>query len=250
MTQEELDALMDDTVIDEELESDTKEEEKESLESVDDDLENLLEESSEESNEQDVENIGLEEDVDEVIDNKIDPSSATPPVVNDENRVVTQLDDVTRESEEKANEVFDKLDEILLVTSNISNSSKEQEEIIRNNIEIFEKLSDKFKDLETFKVALEDNNKLLQKSSEIVQETDKINEIVDETMNIMQYQDIHRQKIERVVNVIRALSHYMQSLFDSNVDDDKRSSSAITIDSQNSVNEDELEALLESFAKK
>ena len=250
MTQEELDALMDDTVIDEELESDTKEEEKESLESVDDDLENLLEESSEESNEQDVENIGLEEDVDEVIDNKIDPSSATPPVVNDENRVVTQLDDVTRESEEKANEVFDKLDEILLVTSNISNSSKEQEEIIRNNIEIFEKLSDKFKDLETFKVALEDNNKLLQKSSEIVQETDKINEIVDETMNIMQYQDIHRQKIERVVNVIRALSHYMQSLFDSNVDDEKRASSAITIDSQNSVNEDELEALLESFAKK
>jgi len=250
MTQEELDALMDDTVIDEELESDTKEE-KESLESVDEDLENLLEESSEESIEQDVENIDLEEDVDEVIDDKkINPSSATPPVVNDENRVVTQLDDVTRESEEKANEVFDKLDEILLVTSNISNSSKEQEEIIRKNIEIFEKLSDKFKDLETFKVALEDNNKLLQNSSEIVQETDKINEIVDETMNIMQYQDIHRQKIERVVNVIRALSHYMQSLFDSNVDDDKRSSSAITIDSQNSVNEDELEALLESFAKK
>jgi len=248
MTQEELDELMAETVIDEEKSGDTKEEDKDSSETIDENLENQLEDSNEESVEQDLENIEISEEM--VAEHKIDPSSATPPVVNDENRVVTQLDDVTRESEEKANEVFDKLDEILLVTTNISNSSIEQEGVIKKNIEIFEKLSDKFKDIETFKVALENNNKLLQKSSILVQETDKVNEIVDDIMNVMQYQDIHRQKIERVVNVIRALSHYMQSLFDSNVDDEKRASSAITIDSQNSVNEDELEALLESFAKK
>jgi hypothetical protein len=43
----------------------------------------------------------------------------------------------------------------------------------------------------------------------------------------------------------------MHSLFDSSVkDDEHRTTSAITIDSDNAVSEDELEALLESFSKK
>lgn len=38
-------------------------------------------------------------------------------------------------------------------------------------------------------------------------------------MDAMQYQDIHRQKIERVINVMRALSRYMSSLFEGKIDD-------------------------------
>lgn len=72
-------------------------------------------------------------------------------------------------------------------------------------------------------------------------------------MDTMQYQDIHRQKIERVINTIRALTGYMNSLFHSEIDDDSRVSSAQHIDGDSSqddvVNEDEIEALLASFNK-
>jgi hypothetical protein len=71
-------------------------------------------------------------------------------------------------------------------------------------------------------------------------------------MDIMQYQDIHRQKIERVINVMRALSNYMNSLFEGRIEDKKRVSSAqhIVGDTHNELasNED-IEALLAQFSK-
>jgi hypothetical protein len=69
-------------------------------------------------------------------------------------------------------------------------------------------------------------------------------------MDIMQYQDIHRQKIERVINVMRALSKYMNTLFEGKVDDDKRVSSAqhIVGDTNHDVaSTDDIEALLAQF---
>jgi chemotaxis regulatin CheY-phosphate phosphatase CheZ len=69
-------------------------------------------------------------------------------------------------------------------------------------------------------------------------------------MDIMQYQDIHRQKIERVINVMRALSKYMNTLFEGKIDDDKRVSSAqhIAGDTHNDVaSTDDIEALLAQF---
>ena len=73
-----------------------------------------------------------------------------------------------------------------------------------------------------------------------------------EAMDIMQYQDIHRQKIERVINVMRALSRYMSSLFEGKIDDTKRVSSAVHIQgdkTENVVNEKDIEALIASFGK-
>jgi len=69
----------------------------------------------------------------------------------------------------------------------------------------------------------------------------------------MQYQDIHRQKIERVINVMRSLSRYMNTLFEGKIDDEKRVSSAQHIigDTHNDVASDEdIEALLEQFGNK
>lgn len=48
-------------------------------------------------------------------------------------------------------------------------------------------------------------------------------------MDMMQYQDIHRQKIERVINVMRALANIRSSLFEGSIDDEKRVGSAIHI---------------------
>jgi chemotaxis regulatin CheY-phosphate phosphatase CheZ len=79
----------------------------------------------------------------------------------------------------------------------------------------------------------------------------------DATMDIMdkmQFQDIHRQKIERVINVMRALSNYMNALFAGKIDDEKRVSSATHIHgdttTQDVVNEDDIEALLAQFGNK
>ncbi len=69
-------------------------------------------------------------------------------------------------------------------------------------------------------------------------------------MDIMQYQDIHRQKIERVINIMRALIKYMNKLFEGNIDDEQRVQSARHIhgDENNEVLSDEdIEALLNQF---
>jgi len=67
------------------------------------------------------------------------------------------------------------------------------------------------------------------------------------------YQDIHRQKIERVINVMRALSTYMNQLFSGNIDDSKRVASARHLPGDSAtedvVSSDDIEALLASFEK-
>ena len=72
-------------------------------------------------------------------------------------------------------------------------------------------------------------------------------------MDIMQYQDIYRQKIERVVNVTRALSRYLSSIFDTDIEDDKRVSGATHIEgdtTSDAINDDEIEKLISSLGKK
>ena len=73
-------------------------------------------------------------------------------------------------------------------------------------------------------------------------------------MDIMQYQDIQRQKIERVINVMPALTTYMNHLFAGKIDDAKRVTSAVHIHgdttTEDVVSSDDIEALLASFGKK
>ena len=73
-------------------------------------------------------------------------------------------------------------------------------------------------------------------------------------MDIMQYQDIHRQKIERVINVMRALSKYISLLFEGSVDDKNRVGSAVHIEgdegTEDLVTSEDIEAIIESLGKK
>jgi len=69
----------------------------------------------------------------------------------------------------------------------------------------------------------------------------------------MQFQDIHRQKIERVINIMRSLANYMNHLFSSSTDDSQRVSSAKHIpgdDTADLVADDDIEALINSFGQK
>lgn len=235
MTQEELDALMSGDI--------------EDLESLgDDDIEGSVTDD----------NVDIEEEVEElpqsVQDKPLGYSKETahhwPLPATNENKMVHQLDDVTKESEEKASEIFDLIE-------NVSNDLMEKEEnlnsvieVLESNIKLFTTLSEKFPDVEAFSTQLDKNTAALDEATQTLEALQSSGESIMSVMDIMQYQDIHRQKIERVINVMRALSNYMNSLFEGRIDDEKRVSSAqhIVGDTHNdTASNEDIEALLAQF---
>lgn len=124
--------------------------------------------------------------------------------------LITQLDNVTKESEKKASEVFDNLDLIL----------------------------EKLDGLEGF---------LDDKANSVTVISD-IRNLIFETMSIMQYQDIHRQKIERVINTMSAISVLMNDTLDS-VRTFTPSAKHIAGDknTEDVVGNDDIDALIASF---
>lgn len=229
MTQEELDALMDGDM---------------DLESVE---EEELAEASGTDNEAEIASSADEEALDER-----EPSKWGPPVT-DENKVVHQLDDVTKESEEKASEIFDLIE-------GVSNDLMEKEEslgsvvaILESNITLFKTLVEKFPDVAAFQTQLEKNETALSETQDVIEVLQNSGDSIMNVMDIMQYQDIHRQKIERVINVMRTLSHYMSSLFESQVEDSSRVSSAKHLagdENEDLASTEDIEALLEQFGQK
>ncbi|MBA1438411.1 MAG: chemotaxis protein [Epsilonproteobacteria bacterium] len=232
MTQEELDALMGGDVDLDALEEETVEAE-DSPKPVEDELPDSPDQ------------------LDESIPDDIAAKKWGPPAT-DENKVVHQLDDVTKESEEKASEIFD-------IIEGISNDLMEKEElllsvveVLTSNVSMFQTLSEKFPDVAAFKTQLAQNETAQESAQQVVEMLQVSGDSIMNVMDIMQYQDIHRQKIERVINVMRALSKYMNSLFDSKVDDSQRVSSAkhIVGDATSDVaSTEDIEALLEQFGK-
>jgi len=230
MTQEELDELMSGSIDD-----------------IDDEVD-------EKTSEEDVEEELVANDVDDStpVGYAEDTAHHWPLPATDENKMVHQLDDVTKESEEKASEIFD-------IIENISNDLMEKEEnlqkitdVLTSNINLFTTLSEKFPDVEAFKTQLSVNEAALEDTAQTVEALQNSGDAIMNVMDIMQYQDIHRQKIERVINVMRALSKYMNTLFEGKIDDDKRVSSAVHIagDTHNDVaSTDDIEALLEQFGQ-
>ena len=177
-----------------------------------------------------------------------------PPPPSEDNKVVHQLDDVTKESEEKANEILEeveKLGDYFMQTEENLNTVKE---VIEENIALFEKLHLKFPDVETFVKEKTRNEEALAKVEESLEYMISGNDSTLEIMDKMQFQDIHRQKIERVINVMRALSNYMNALFSGKIEDSKRVSSATHIHgdttTEDVVSEDDIEALLAQFGNK
>jgi len=241
MTQEELDALMGGDIDLDDLEDDVAEETSATDEQAE--LANSI-----------VETVASKEE--EPSDAPAGYSEETahqwPLPATDENKMVHQLDDVTKESEEKASEIFD-------IIENISNDLMEKEENVQNaidtfgaNIELFTTLSKKFPEVEAFKTSLVQNEEALIGANETIEILQNSGDSIMSVMDIMQYQDIHRQKIERVINVMRALSKYMNTLFEGKIDDDKRVSSAqhIAGDTHNDVaSTDDIEALLAQFGQ-
>ena len=222
MTQEELDALMDG--------------------GLEDDAQELL-----------VEDVQSFEEVKEDED-KESEEETLPPKATEDNKVVKQLDQVTQDSEKKATEIFDRLDGISEYIASVEEKSNSLVSLLKENSELFEKLSSHFDQIETFKTFFEKNQNAVSIVEDVIEKSRLSSDEILIIMDTMQYQDIHRQKIERVVNVMRSLLRYMNNLFGSNIKDEDRVSSAEHIigdqDSKDVVTAEEIEALLESFGKK
>ncbi len=164
----------------------------------------------------------------------------------------TEVEKEPNDYEEKAGEIFD-------IIENISNELMEKEEeanktvdTLTSNIELFKTLTQKFPDVAAFSTGLEQNVEALVAAQTIIETMQNSGDEILNVMDIMQYQDVHRQKIERVINVMRALSKYMNTLFEGKMDDDKRVSSAqhIVGDTHNDIaSDDDIEALLAQFGK-
>ncbi len=247
MTQEELDALMNGGDL-ENLEAlETKEKAKEKAKEKEEikEKEEVKEESSSQKmtvKKEDAEKYG-----------KISPNEWPPPPPTEEHKVVHQLDDVTRDSEVKATQIFDQLDLIGASAEKISKMVKKIQEPLQKHQEIFDNLHGHFPNVESFKTALNEQQEILNALKSIEEEAANCSDSSMQAMDIMQFQDIHRQKIERVVNVMRALSQYMNSLFEGKIDDSKRVSSATYItgdDDKDLASADDIEALIASFGAK
>jgi hypothetical protein len=249
MTQEELDALMNGGF--DEVEED--------VEALDAPEELSLDELLEESEEVDDSFIADEDVKKRDVDDRPKPlgySDETahhwPLPATDENKMVHQLDNVTKESEEKASQIFDIIEGVSNELMEKENSINSIIDVLQGNIELFTNLNKKFPDVKAFSVGLEKNKTALDDANASLEVLQSSGEAIMSVMDIMQYQDIHRQKIERVINVMRALSNYLNNLFEGRIEDSKRVASAqhIVGDTHNELasNED-IEALLAQFSK-
>ncbi|WP_457561200.1 hypothetical protein [Caminibacter sp.] len=232
MTQEELDALLNSG---------------ENLDIGDGSLNEDIESSETES-----EGVGFGsgDDMEDETDNsKQDDDPVMPPPADDKHKVVAQLDEVTKESEEKASQVLEIISEISEDIEKLTSKLSDVKSFLEEEKSIFEKLHEKFPHIKTFENELKEIDEKMREIEEVLENSEEMENKLFTALEIMQYQDIHRQKIERVINIMRALIKYMNKLFEGKIDDKTRVQSADYIhgDSDEIVSEDEIEKLLKEF---
>ncbi len=155
------------------------------------------------------------------------------PELDKDHQVVKQLDYISRDSEEKMVQIFDMLEHIHTHILEMGEAAVRLDAQMQNKRLNRKKLAAEIATLE-------------RASSEA---SDEIIAIMD----MMQYQDFHRQRIERVVNQMRGIANYFQVLFASDIEDGRRSGSAHFIQGDAAdgdlMSEEEMTALIESYNK-
>jgi hypothetical protein len=174
-----------------------------------------------------------------------------PYPVTKDHKPINQLSEVANDSEEKASKIFDVLSFILDENNVIQQESKKIDEFLNKQIALMQALSAKFPNIGVFEanhqsaVALKDSIKVIKSK------VDAENMQLFEAMELMQFHDINRQKIERVMAVIRKLSGYLNNLFE---DDGSHKEVAVAKHIHGDTNSDlvggdDLEALIAEFNK-
>ena len=135
------------------------------------------------------------------------------PAEND-TKVVSQLSQVANDSEEKVSQIFDVLSLTLDNNSDMRKRVKEYEEFVLSQNKLLSSLSNKFPKIELFKQQLEKVKSFENSLKDLKTSIDEEDMHIFQGMELMQFNDINRQKIERVMSVIRKLSIYLNNLFE------------------------------------
>ncbi|WP_172664315.1 hypothetical protein [Arcobacter venerupis] len=164
-------------------------------------------------------------------------------------KVVNQLSQVANDSEEKVSQIFDVLSLTLDNNNEIRNQIKDFESFINMQSNLLNSLNSKFPNIKIFDEHLISANKMsdsLKKLKGILNSEDLE---IFQAMELMQFNDINRQKIERVMSVIRKLSMYLNNLFE---DDGATKEVAIARhihgDDTNDLIGDDLDKLIAEFS--
>jgi|TARA_R110002050_G_scaffold1646_5_gene11107 hypothetical protein len=185
--------------------------------------------------------------------------TSTPPnkkrgnnVVNVEQiNIPNQLGEVANDSEEKATKIFDALSYILEDNEELRKTTKSLDGFIQSQHKMLEMLNQKFPNVKEFSENLESVKELLDKPKEIQSRLHNRDKELFETMELMQFHDINRQKIERVMGLVINLSRQLNSIFDDETNSvNIPGATHLPGDTSNDlVNSDDLESLIAEFGK-
>jgi hypothetical protein len=166
-------------------------------------------------------------------------------------KVVTQLSQVANDSEEKVSQIFDVLSLGLDNNNEFRKTFKEYDVFIASQMDLLTSLSSKFPNIKVFDENLKSVQVMresLEKLKNLLNDSDNS---IFQGMELMQFNDINRQKIERVMSVIRKLSIYLNNLFE---DDGKTANlpmaKHIAGDENDDLAGDDLDKLIEEFSQK
>ncbi|RXJ83354.1 hypothetical protein [Arcobacter cloacae] len=129
-------------------------------------------------------------------------------------KVVNQLTQVANDSEEKVSQIFDVLSLTLDNNNELRKFLKDYEKFLNSQSALLLSLNNKFPNIKIFEEHLSSSKSMtnsLNSLKDLLQAED--NQIF-QAMELMQFNDINRQKIERVMSVIRKLSLYLNNLFE------------------------------------
>ena len=131
-------------------------------------------------------------------------------------KVVNQLSQVANDSEEKVSQIFDVLSLTLDNNNEVRSYIKDFEVFIKAQSELLISLNNKFPNIKVFDEHLTNANKVTNSLKDLKNLVNSGDSEIFQAMELMQFNDINRQKIERVMSVIRKLSLYLNNLFEDN----------------------------------
>jgi hypothetical protein len=164
-------------------------------------------------------------------------------------KVVNQLTQVANDSEEKVSQIFDVLSLTLDNNNELRTFIKDFETFVNSQSALLGSLNSKFPNIKVFDEHLSNANKVSDSIKNLKSMINSEDSEIFQAMELMQFNDINRQKIERVMSVIRKLSSYLNNLFeDNNPQKDIAVAKHIHGDSNDDLIGDDLDKLIAEFS--
>ena len=175
---------------------------------------------------------------------------AIPLPADKDTKVVSQLNQVANDSEEKVSRIFDVLSLGLDNNNDFRTKITDIEKFVLSQEKLLNSLSTKFPNIDIFKNNIAEAKKVNEGLESLKDSINDEDMKIFEAMELMQFNDINRQKIERVMSVIRKLSLYLNNLFEDDYTDQEIAvAKHIPGDEAEDLIGEDLDKLIEEFGK-